>query len=139
MSCETVAFNSGFSSHVFACWERSQRVGCLHKLRSIRMQGAFSGSQRAFSLVRPSSFAFYYAGKSSVLEAIVGVDFLPRGDGVVTRRPLELRLVHLSESESLVANSFRQHRVQDRATRDALCLIGAVSTVDIETCFCTVS
>jgi vacuolar protein sorting-associated protein 1 len=37
------------------------------------------------------------AGKSSVLESIVGLDFLPRGDGVVTRRPLELRLNHLSE------------------------------------------
>jgi dynamin 1-like protein len=34
------------------------------------------------------------SGKSSVLETIVGLDFLPRGDGVVTRRPLELRLNH---------------------------------------------
>ena len=34
------------------------------------------------------------AGKSSVLESVVGLDFLPRGDGVVTRRPLELRLNH---------------------------------------------
>ena len=34
------------------------------------------------------------AGKSSVLESIVGLDFLPRGDGLVTRRPLELRLNH---------------------------------------------
>jgi len=32
-----------------------------------------------------------------VLESIVGLDFLPRGDGVVTRRPLELRLNHLHE------------------------------------------
>lgn len=38
------------------------------------------------------------AGKSSVLESIVGLDFLPRGDGVVTRRPLELRLNHTPES-----------------------------------------
>jgi len=38
------------------------------------------------------------AGKSSVLESIVGLDFLPRGDGVVTRRPLELRLNHASEN-----------------------------------------
>jgi len=38
------------------------------------------------------------AGKSSVLESIVGLDFLPRGDGVVTRRPLELRLNHVSEN-----------------------------------------
>ena len=37
------------------------------------------------------------AGKSSVLESIVGLDFLPRGDGLVTRRPLELRLNHQHE------------------------------------------
>jgi len=37
------------------------------------------------------------AGKSSVLETIVGLDFLPRGEGVVTRRPLELRLNHIDE------------------------------------------
>ena len=37
------------------------------------------------------------AGKSSVLESIVGLDFLPRGDGLVTRRPLELRLTHQPE------------------------------------------
>ncbi|KAG7093397.1 hypothetical protein E1B28_007079 [Marasmius oreades] len=34
------------------------------------------------------------AGKSSVLETIVGQDFLPRGQGIVTRRPLILQLVH---------------------------------------------
>eukprot|EP00760_Papus_ankaliazontas_P025366 PhM_4_TR2671/c0_g1_i1/m.52724/K17065/DNM1L; dynamin 1-like protein len=32
------------------------------------------------------------SGKSSVLEAIVGRDFLPRGSGIVTRRPLILQL-----------------------------------------------
>ncbi len=36
------------------------------------------------------------SGKSSVLEAIVGRDFLPRGIGVVTRRPLELQLCNIS-------------------------------------------
>lgn len=34
------------------------------------------------------------AGKSSVLETIVGKDFLPRGSGIVTRRPLVLQLIH---------------------------------------------
>ncbi|GAA5898930.1 hypothetical protein JCM5296_004420 [Sporobolomyces johnsonii] len=34
------------------------------------------------------------AGKSSVLETVVGRDFLPRGSGIVTRRPLVLQLVH---------------------------------------------
>lgn len=32
------------------------------------------------------------SGKSSVLEGIIGLDFLPRGDGIVTRRPIEFRL-----------------------------------------------
>jgi dynamin GTPase len=34
------------------------------------------------------------AGKSSVLENFVGRDFLPRGSGIVTRRPLVLQLSH---------------------------------------------
>ncbi|KAK6428814.1 Dynamin-related GTPase protein [Oleoguttula sp. CCFEE 5521] len=35
------------------------------------------------------------AGKSSVLENIVGRDFLPRGSGIVTRRPLILQLINV--------------------------------------------
>lgn len=38
-------------------------------------------------------------GKSSVLENLVGKDFLPRGTGIVTRRPLILQLVHLTEED----------------------------------------
>uniref|UniRef100_A0A8C2AV99 dynamin GTPase n=1 Tax=Cyprinus carpio TaxID=7962 RepID=A0A8C2AV99_CYPCA len=34
------------------------------------------------------------AGKSSVLENFVGKDFLPRGSGIVTRRPLVLQLIN---------------------------------------------
>jgi len=34
------------------------------------------------------------AGKSSVLENFVGRDFLPRGSGIVTRRPLVLQLIN---------------------------------------------
>ncbi|KAI1180545.1 Dynamin central region-domain-containing protein [Nemania sp. FL0916] len=37
------------------------------------------------------------AGKSSVLENIVGRDFLPRGSGIVTRRPLILQLITVDE------------------------------------------
>uniref|UniRef100_A0A915BHT0 dynamin GTPase n=1 Tax=Parascaris univalens TaxID=6257 RepID=A0A915BHT0_PARUN len=36
------------------------------------------------------------AGKSSVIEGIVGRDFLPRGVGIVTRRPLILQLINVS-------------------------------------------
>src|SRR3990167_6283571 len=34
------------------------------------------------------------SGKSSVLEHIVGRDFLPRGSGIVTRRPLVLQCIN---------------------------------------------
>ncbi|KAK0383319.1 hypothetical protein NLU13_9232 [Sarocladium strictum] len=40
------------------------------------------------------------AGKSSVLENIVGRDFLPRGSGIVTRRPLILQLINVPEDET---------------------------------------
>ena len=39
------------------------------------------------------------SGKSSVLESIVGRDFLPRGNGIVTRCPLVLNLRRLEEKE----------------------------------------
>lgn len=40
------------------------------------------------------------SGKSSVLEAFVGRDFLPRGSGIVTRRPLVLQLNHLDDPKA---------------------------------------
>jgi len=39
------------------------------------------------------------SGKSSVLENIVQRDFLPRGNGIVTRRPLVLQLVNIHDDE----------------------------------------
>ena len=49
-------------------------------------------SHKVFSCLQSS-------GKSSVLEAVVGKDFLPRGTGIVTRRPLVLQLVHLENPD----------------------------------------
>uniref|UniRef100_H3BVJ2 Dynamin-1-like protein n=1 Tax=Tetraodon nigroviridis TaxID=99883 RepID=H3BVJ2_TETNG len=40
------------------------------------------------------------SGKSSVLESLVGRDLLPRGTGIVTRRPLILQLVHVDAGRS---------------------------------------
>ena len=54
------------------------------------------GLQQYINLPRIAVLGTQSSGKSSVLETIVGLDFLPRGDGVVTRRPLELRLNHQS-------------------------------------------
>ncbi len=39
------------------------------------------------------------SGKSSVLESIVGRDFLPRGSGIVTRCPLILQLQHVKKED----------------------------------------
>ncbi|KAH7973435.1 hypothetical protein HPB49_000993 [Dermacentor silvarum] len=49
------------------------------------------------------------SGKSSVLESLVGRDFLPRGSGIVTRRPLVLQLVYVSKDDV-------QHRSADEGT-----------------------
>lgn len=43
------------------------------------------------------------SGKSSVLEAIVGQEFLPKGNNMVTRRPIELTLINSPDSASETA------------------------------------
>ncbi|KAK6203431.1 protein MGM1, mitochondrial precursor [Scheffersomyces amazonensis] len=43
------------------------------------------------------------SGKSSVLESIVGHEFLPKGSNMVTRRPIELTLINSPESAADVA------------------------------------
>lgn len=44
------------------------------------------------------------SGKSSVLESLVGRDILPRGTGIVTRRPLILQLVHIDSDDRRKTN-----------------------------------
>ncbi|KAI8366934.1 Dynamin central region-domain-containing protein [Choanephora cucurbitarum] len=46
------------------------------------------------------------SGKSSVLETLVQRDFLPRGSGIVTRRPLILQLVTLPQTDALEYGEF---------------------------------
>lgn len=55
------------------------------------------GLQEYISLPRICVVGTQSAGKSSVLESVVGISFLPRGDGVVTRRPLEMRLINVDQ------------------------------------------
>lgn len=57
------------------------------------------GLQHYISLPRIAAIGTQSSGKSSLIESIAGFDFLPRGGGVVTRRPLELRLVHLNSQD----------------------------------------
>jgi len=46
------------------------------------------------------------SGKSSVLEALVGRDFLPRGPDICTRRPLILQLVKMSNKAGVSAGEW---------------------------------
>ncbi|XP_029914630.1 dynamin-2 isoform X5 [Myripristis murdjan] len=61
-----------------------------------KLQDAFSSIGQSCNLDLPQIAVVggQSAGKSSVLENFVGKDFLPRGSGIVTRRPLILQLVN---------------------------------------------
>lgn len=61
-----------------------------------RLQDVFStvGVNNPIDLPQIVVVGSQSSGKSSVLENIVGRDFLPRGSGIVTRRPLVLQLIN---------------------------------------------
>lgn len=61
-----------------------------------RLQDAFAviGQNCQLDLPQIAVVGGQSAGKSSVLENFVGKDFLPRGSGIVTRRPLVLQLIN---------------------------------------------
>ncbi|EMR72553.1 vacuolar protein sorting-associated protein 1 [Eutypa lata] len=61
-----------------------------------KLQDVFTtvGVQNPIDLPQIAVVGSQSSGKSSVLENIVGRDFLPRGSGIVTRRPLVLQLIN---------------------------------------------
>ena len=61
-----------------------------------KIQDAFTnlGTNLTIDLPQIAVVGGQSAGKSSVLENFVGRDFLPRGSGIVTRRPLILQLIN---------------------------------------------
>ncbi|KAF8525845.1 P-loop containing nucleoside triphosphate hydrolase protein [Hysterangium stoloniferum] len=67
----------------------------LIEIRSILLSIDQSDALKLPSIVVVGSQS---SGKSSVLEAIVGHEFLPKGNNMVTRRPIELTLVHTPRS-----------------------------------------
>merc|ERR1712168_1665194 len=66
-----------------------------------KLQDAFQQTGQALNIDLPqiAVVGSQSAGKSSVLENFVGKDFLPRGSGIVTRRPLVLQLVQNRHGE----------------------------------------
>ena len=71
--------------------EMEQLIPVVNKL-----QDAFTnlGAPTPIDLPQIAVIGGQSAGKSSVLENFVGRDFLPRGNGIVTRRPLILQLIN---------------------------------------------
>ncbi|XP_052193489.1 dynamin-related protein 3A-like [Diospyros lotus] len=65
-------------------------IPIVNKLQDIFAQ---LGSQSTIDLPQVAVVGSQSSGKSSVLEALVGRDFLPRGSDVCTRRPLVLQLL----------------------------------------------
>uniref|UniRef100_A0A7S2V112 Dynamin GTPase n=1 Tax=Fibrocapsa japonica TaxID=94617 RepID=A0A7S2V112_9STRA len=66
-----------------------------------RLQDVFSAvGEQSIDLPQIVVIGSQSSGKSSVLENFVGRDFLPRGTGIVTRRPLILQLYNTSKGGS---------------------------------------
>lgn len=68
-----------------------QLITTVNKLQDVF---ATVGVQNPIDLPQIVVVGSQSSGKSSVLENIVGRDFLPRGTGIVTRRPLVLQLIN---------------------------------------------
>eukprot|EP00835_Amoeboradix_gromovi_P000401 NODE_14_length_42432_cov_0.433799.p6 type:complete len:591 gc:universal NODE_14_length_42432_cov_0.433799:7469-5697(-) len=60
------------------------------------------------------------SGKSSVLENIVGRDFLPRGSGIVTRRPLVLQLIHSKEEYGMFLHTDKKFTDFDEIRKEII-------------------
>jgi len=71
----------------------------LRKLMNLIDQLRDCGVKEYIKLPNICALGCISSGKSSVLESIIGLDFLPKGYGVVTRRPLELHLCHINSGE----------------------------------------
>jgi replication fork clamp-binding protein CrfC len=70
--------------------------------KMIEIRGLLQTVGQSDSLTLPSIVVIgsQSSGKSSVLEAIVGHEFLPKGHNMVTRRPIELTLVNTPEAHA---------------------------------------
>ena len=68
-------------------------INLVDKLRDI-------GVEQFIELPKICVLGTQSAGKSSVLESVVGLDCLPRSEGLCTRRPLELRLNHIADKNA---------------------------------------
>ncbi|KZT44213.1 hypothetical protein SISSUDRAFT_342506 [Sistotremastrum suecicum HHB10207 ss-3] len=88
-------------------------VNVINKLQDVFSAVGTSSSQ--IDLPQICVLGSQSSGKSSVLENIVGRDFLPRGSGIVTRRPLVLQLIHRPVPAGAAGSSGTQAKVNGTA------------------------
>ncbi|KAL8823765.1 MAG: hypothetical protein Q9191_005570 [Dirinaria sp. TL-2023a] len=77
-----------------------QMMMLTKKMIEIRSMLQVVGQSNALILPSIVVIGSQSSGKSSVLEAIVGHEFLPKGSNMITRRPIELTLVNNSNAEA---------------------------------------
>ncbi|KAH8593328.1 Dynamin central region-domain-containing protein [Bisporella sp. PMI_857] len=81
-------------------------LGIVNKLQDLVFNTIGNDSLDLPQIARSQS-----SGKSSVLENIVGRDFLPRGSGIVTRRPLILQLINVPSEDADAPEAHTAHSV----------------------------
>ncbi|PWN32135.1 putative VPS1-member of the dynamin family of GTPase [Meira miltonrushii] len=84
-----------------------------------KLQDAFTnvGIQNPIDLPQITVLGSQSSGKSSVLENIVGRDFLPRGTGIVTRRPLVLQLINRPAGGGVAPTTSTTNGVKQESTQ----------------------
>lgn len=77
-----------------------QMMMLTKKMIEIRSMLQVVGQSNALILPSIVVIGSQSSGKSSVLEAIVGHEFLPKGSNMITRRPIELTLVNTPNAQA---------------------------------------
>jgi GTPase SAR1 family protein len=92
---------TGVKEHSMIYEQMKAMIALMDRLRDLKLD-------ELISLPRIAVLGTQSAGKSSLLESICGVNFLPRGSGIVTRVPLELRMAYKNVPEPyfVFANEF---------------------------------
>lgn len=80
--------------------EDDQMMLLTRKMIEIRNILSSVGQSNTLTLPSIVVIGSQSSGKSSVLEAIVGHEFLPKGSNMVTRRPIELTLVNTPNAQA---------------------------------------
>lgn len=114
------------SCFVYKLFDLFQRCSSSAEMENVvdiinRLQDVFAASDSSgIDLPQIVVVGAQSAGKSSVLENIVGKSFLPRGTGIVTRCPLVLQLVHTPDKKDDFA-TFQHNKNKVFLDYDSIC------------------